>query len=180
MREIPLTQGKIAVVDNADYARVAAFKWHFNTGRAVRRDGDGSILMHRFILNPPSWMCVDHINNDKLDNRRANLRLASHSQNSMNAASRRRTAGFKGTNAESPCSWSVRIRGKYVRGRFHTAEEAAIAYDAAALRLFGDFACINGILPAHRAAAKRCLLTDAQAAAARAQLPAEFKFTEAA
>lgn len=103
--------------------------------------------MHRLIMAPPRHLFVDHINNDPLDNRRANLRLCTLQQNAMNAPGRGAVSGFKGV-------FLHRRSGRYyanitVDGRSHhlgsyvDPADAARAYDAAALAHFGEFAWIN-------------------------------------
>ncbi|MBV8278501.1 MAG: HNH endonuclease [Verrucomicrobia bacterium] len=104
--------------------------------------------MHRLIVNAPPGVQVDHVNGDGLDNRRANLRLASATQNAHNRKIRRdNTSGFKGVRFDqSSQRWDARItfQGKrYYLGLFVTAELAARTYDQAARRLFGDFARTN-------------------------------------
>lgn len=101
--------------------------------------------MHRLVLSGP---VVDHVNRSGLDNRRANLRAASRSQNAMNQASRANTSSrYKGVSWDKYArKWDVRIRakGRQLRlGRFTSELEAARAYDRAAIEHFGEFACIN-------------------------------------
>ena len=155
--EILLTRGFVAVVDDEDLDRVlAAGAWcahvpqHKRTAYAVRAharaSGRRSLLgLHNFITGLPF---VDHMNGDGLDNRRANLRSATKSQNAMN--SRRRsdnTSGFKGVSlTTSTGRWRALIviggRRRHL-GYFEHAADAARAYDRAALDLFGDFARLN-------------------------------------
>lgn len=156
--EIRLTQGKVAVLDDED-ADLAAHAWYANHigGRwyALRRDReDGRVrtpLLHREVWArahpgeplPPE---VDHRNGDGLDCRRENLRAATHADNGRNAPKRaHNTSGFKGVRRRAR-RWASYIR---VAGRFHhlgyhdTPEAAARAYDDAARRYFGAFACVN-------------------------------------
>ena len=90
---------------------------------------------------------VDHINRDKLDNRRSNLRLVTHTQNCVNASLRvTNTSGFKGVNFYRGKYWRAYIRVNYRHislGFFPTAEAAARAYDEAAREHFGEFAFLN-------------------------------------
>jgi hypothetical protein len=92
-RRIPLTQGRYAIVDPEDYKRLNEHKWHAikskNTFYATRRIHLGKnkwkhIKMHREILDPPDHLYVDHINHKGFDNRKANIRTATHRQNSYN------------------------------------------------------------------------------------------------
>lgn len=148
---IPLTRGLFARVDLADADRVRAVgKWTANRGKcafyAVNRKGSSATYLHRFLLSAEADQYVDHINQDTLDCRRSNLRLASQRQNNGN---RRKSAGctseFKGVSQRGT-RWQARIRtpDKQVHlGSFATAEQAARAYDVAALEHFGEFALIN-------------------------------------
>ena len=151
MKKIKLTQGKYALVDDEDYMRVNIFRWHLmSRGYAARDMGRKKILMHRFILGVVTNMYVDHINGDGLDNRKENLRFATQRQNLGN--SRRRVdnkTGFKGVHYyKRDCSYKATIkaagRNKHL-GYFKTAEEAALAYNRAAIEIFGEFAQINKV-----------------------------------
>jgi hypothetical protein len=90
MKKIRLPHGKYTIVDDDDFDNLNQYKWHVHTkGYAVRHgksdDGLGrTIRMHREILCAPEGLQVDHINRDKLDNRKNNLRLCNNSQNHMN------------------------------------------------------------------------------------------------
>ena len=148
-REIPLTRGRFALVDEADYDRVvAAGKWHvlLNGQRAygMRTTRVGgrkrNVYLHVFLTG---WSLTDHINGNGLDNRRANLRPATPAENARNQRIRRDgTSGFKGVGPRRG-KWRARISADGDRrnlGVFATPEEAARAYDAAARDLFGEFA----------------------------------------
>jgi hypothetical protein len=98
------------------------------------------ILMHRVIMNPPAHLEVDHINGNKLDNRRANLRVVSHAVNERSKPKRSdNTSGFKGvTWCKTRRAWYARAmfyRRTYFFGQFTTAEEAAEAHVAGVARL---------------------------------------------
>lgn len=81
MKQIPLTQGKFAIVDDEDFERVNAFKWQYHCdGYATSQKSK----MHRFILNAPKGMVVDHKNHDGLDNRKENIWICTNSQNQLN------------------------------------------------------------------------------------------------
>ncbi len=96
MKLIPLSQGKYAKVDDEDFEYLSQWKWYFNSGYAVR-GCEKRILMHRIILETPDNLLTDHINRDKLDNRRSNLRVATKSLNNFNTKIRKdNTSGVKG------------------------------------------------------------------------------------
>ena len=150
--EIPLTRGLVALVDDADYDAVVALgKWYaapdkntFYARRGYRRDGKvRHVQMHTLLTG---WGFVDHVNGDGLDNRRSNLRPADDSKNAMNrAVSSANTSGFKGVS-RNHLRWSAQIKldGRQIHlGTFDTTQEAALAYDEAALRLFAEFARVN-------------------------------------
>lgn len=154
MREIPLTQGKTALVDDGDFDLVSRFKWQAakapRTWYAHRVEYGGkrkkTESMHRLILDAPLGMLVDHINGNGLDNRRDNLRLATKGQNNYNTRLRRDNAtGYKGVKRNC-LRWVARIRidRRLIHlGSFSTKEDAARAYDSAARRHFGEFAKLN-------------------------------------
>jgi hypothetical protein len=150
---VPLTKGAFAVIDPVDAERVLAFSWNLSsTGYAHRSGGRGS--MHRFILDaPPGWE-VDHVNGDTLDNRRSNLRLATHSENMRNSRlSSRNTSGFRGIYRQSDTyRWVARVRVRGAThhiGSFATREEAAAARDRLAQELHGKFVRLNAISQEH-------------------------------
>lgn len=167
MKWIPLTKGRRVLVDDEDYEELARYKWCFNAGSAVRgirpRNEDGSrgkhktVLMHRQILNlldGNPTVQVDHINGDRLDNRKSNLRICNNLMNSFNRpATRKSTSGYKGVFLEKRRKirpWIAEIRGGGVRkyvGAFDTAEEAALAYNQAAVEIHGEFARLNHLSP---------------------------------
>ncbi len=153
MKEIPLTQDKVALVDDEDFELINQHKWyavqHGNTWYAYRKNRERkSVLMHRQIAQPAEGMSIDHRDGNGLRNCRANLRECTHKQNMQN---RRKTAVgkaiYKGV-AFKNSKWQARIQagGVYaVLGVFATPEEAARAYDMAARQKYGEFASLNGV-----------------------------------
>lgn len=153
MRQVPLSRGMSALVDDADYDRVMAMgRWCADPGgttfyarKNLYQPGRKltSLLMHAFLTG---WSRVDHINGNGLDNRRANLRPATHAQNMRNKPMyRNNRSGFKGVYRRKN-RWCAQIKheGKLRHlGSFAAAEEAARAYDIAARELFGEFARPN-------------------------------------
>jgi len=161
MKEIQLTQGKIAIVDDEDFERVSARRWfavkYANYGgekflaltNIKKADGKWTnISLHRFIMNPPIGVEVDHINKDTLDNQKANLRLASRSQNARNRSMfSNNKSGFKGVyfckRIQRFIAQIICNKKRYKLGHFHTAIDAAKAYNDAAIKFHGEFASLN-------------------------------------
>lgn len=153
---VPLTQGQFACVDWDDALRLEKFNWcaqwdsRMQSFYAVRNDySDGGrqnlLGMHRAVMNPGKDIYVDHINNpETLDNRRANLRLATPAQNQANQRLRKTNkTGMKGTYFDKrDGTWfsSIRVNGKckYL-GRFPDAESAHKAFLAHAPSVRGEF-----------------------------------------
>ncbi len=159
VKHVPLTRGYVAIVDADDYERIAPFKWKSliattGTVYACRRWRDGETkktryeYMHRFILDAPPGMEVDHRNGVGLDNRKENLRLATHQENMRNRRiHKNNTSGYKGVFwSDRDKRWIARIKlnGKAIYlGSHGTAEEAHVAYCSAALRYYGTFARVS-------------------------------------
>ncbi len=151
---VPLSQGKFAIIDAVDAERILPYKWHCSLGYAVRNrrkpDGPGApiIRMHRVINDTPDGMETDHVDGDRLNNRRSNLRSVTMSQNSCNSRTyASNTSGYRGVSwAKREKRWTAQIwlnqKHRHV-GYFATAEEAARARDAAALEVHGEFAILN-------------------------------------
>jgi hypothetical protein len=152
--EIQLTQGKTTVIDDEDFGRISQHKWHAKLcnkryWRVYASDAEHT-AMHRLIMNAPEGMFVDHINRDTLDNRKSNLRICSRSQNQHNQGVWSGRQGHKTSKYKGVCvsgnRWRAQIgdNGKRVRiGYFAVEIDAARAYDAAALKLYGEYACLN-------------------------------------
>ncbi len=153
MKEIKLTQNKVAIVDDKDFEFLNKWKWCCSHGYAVKKSkmSDGSYnqtRMHRLIALPYDGEYTDHINQNKLDNRSENLRTCSKSNNSRNRGKQRNnTSGYKGVVYHgSSKKWRAQIitDNKYRNlGHYVTKREAALAYNAAAIVLHGEFACLN-------------------------------------
>jgi len=153
--EIPLTRRAVALIDAADYELVRPYKWHLQVtkhGHRYARTAIGTcgvLLMHRLIVAAPTDVMVDHRDGDGLNNRRFNLREASHSQNLMNQRRTRRPAasGITGVYFDKVSAqwWSyIRVDGRSVRlGYFPTKVDAASARRAAELKHYGEFAPVR-------------------------------------
>lgn len=156
--EIKLTQGMVAIVDIEDYEYVSKFNWgasHNGWGvwYAVRRPPKGErgrIRLHRFILNAPDDMFVDHINGNGLDCRKSNLRLCTNAENGRNSKIPiTNLSGYKGVcwhKATQKWIVQINVNGKRTHiGLFENKLDAAIAYNDAAVRYYGEFAKLNNI-----------------------------------
>lgn len=162
MKLIALTKGYFARVDDQDYERLSHMKWRATLSKP-RKDGTRrvyaitsesrqngkkpNVLMHRVILGLHGGD-TDHENGDTLDNQRSNLRAATHSQNVANAPKRSGcTSRFKGVSwHKGRRKWEARIRALGIQshlGMFRREENAATAYNFAAVEAFGEFALLN-------------------------------------
>jgi len=155
-KKIPLTQGKFAIVDNEDHEWLSQWGWYYSrtgkTGYAKRnvwlKGKRTQLFMHRLILDPAKDILTDHVNGNSLDNRRENLRECSRKENARNSHRyKRNTSGYMGASFHKGCrKWRAHIvvDGKQLhQGYFDDLEQAAHAYDAAALELHGEFATLN-------------------------------------
>lgn len=164
MKKIPLTQGKYALVDDQDYEFLSQWKWHavkymrnqtiefWYARRSSPRPNKITIHMHREVLLRAGFsdfpQC-DHIDSDGLNNQRHNLRPATVNQNGCNRIKRNGCSSrFKGVHwhKSKGVGWMATIfhEGKLnYLGTFENETEAAKAYDAAAIRIFGQFAKLN-------------------------------------
>lgn len=165
MKEIQLTHGQVALVDDVDFEWLNQRKWWALWSRqtksyyAVRcvyhpsTQKTETVRMHRQILGlvKGDKMYGDHINRDTLDNQRSNLRVATRSENQRNRGLQsNNTSGYRGVWYFAKCRrWQsyIKVHGKRRHlGLFLTAEEAALAYNRAAVELHGEFAVLN-VLP---------------------------------
>lgn len=145
MKEIKTKHGYIILVDDEDFEELSKYKWSIDKdGYAYRFGGK----MHRLIIRPPANMEIDHINGNRIDNRKSNLRVCTHAQNQCNKSTIGiNTSGFKGVAWREDChKWRAKIKfcGTPINiGHFDNPIDAAIAYDKKALELFGEFAKLN-------------------------------------
>lgn len=161
VRQVPLTRGMFAIVDDDDYATASAVRWYASPRHGLwyarGRLGGKRVQLHRLIIGAPDGVMVDHVNGDSLDCRRSNLRLASVQENSRNSRGRGSVSGFKGVkraaSRRNPWRAYIEMDCRFVHiGMFSDRESAARAYDAKARELFGEFARLNFPVPAGRAA----------------------------
>jgi hypothetical protein len=168
MREIQLTQGKVALVSDKDYKYLIQWKWHarrskhdktYYASRGTCMKGKKGVLsMHRVVMNAQKGQMVDHIDRNGLNNQRENLRFCTHGQNRVNAFTSTpktskyvgvhlSTQGKKGKSYIYTC-WvaSITKDNKFQRiGNYKTEDEAALAYNIKAIEYFGEFANVNKV-----------------------------------
>lgn len=157
--ELPLTNGLVTLVDAEDYQWLSGFKWYakkrvrkgaepcYYAARSVWHNGRSrTVRMHRLIMGAKGKKDVDHRNGNGLDNRKENLRLCTRAENTRAShVGRGGNNPYKGVTYDGSLTfkpWSANIvadRRRTFLGNFHTAEEAAVAYDLAAIELHGDF-----------------------------------------
>jgi len=159
MKEISLTQGKVARVSDHRYEWLMQWKWTafsghsglWYAGRHIGgRKNSKRLAMHREILNAPDGRFVDHIDGNGLNNVDENLRLCTRTDNNRNRIVRKDSStGFKGVSYHAnklfkPYEASIGVGDKKkFLGYFHTPEEAARAYDVVAREYHGDYAKTN-------------------------------------
>ena len=143
-----------AIIDDEDFELVNKYTWSIGTYGYARRNiyiskgKTTAISMHRLIMNAQKGQMVDHINGDKLDNRKSNLRFCNKAKNAMNCkVHKHNTSGYKGVawhkQAKKWRAYIVLNDKQKSLGVFNSKEEAALAYNKAAIELFGEFAKVN-------------------------------------
>ena len=160
MKKIPLTQGKVAIIDDEDFEKISMYPWHASKKPKDRtwyatahvRMGErpkAFIRMHRFILgeyNPK--VLIDHKDRNGLNNQKSNLRRATISQNRVNSGKQTRNKGkYKGVYPQGP-KWRARLRAGGVDvyiGTFNSEDEAARAYNKDVAVRYGEFAVLNKV-----------------------------------
>ena len=162
LRTIELTKGYVTLVDDEDYEWLSEHKWYVsnysknNTQYAKRNtkkcesEKQRTMRMHRLIMNCSLDMMVDHIDGNGLNNQRSNLRLATRSENGRNQGiSRANTSGYKGVSFNIRDSmWCAYIVINGIKKHICSTNnviESAVAYNKAALEMFGEFAKLNVI-----------------------------------
>jgi hypothetical protein len=157
MKEVSLTRGMVALIDDADAELVEAFNWRAEKGTATfyaRKTGPRperiQTSMHRLILGLERGdrLCCDHIDGNGLNNQRHNLRVATYKQNAANrTASRNALSHYNGVTLDKRVGkWRAQIQsgGKSIwLGQFATELQAAEAYDLAAVKVHGEYAKLN-------------------------------------
>jgi len=159
MKEIPLTQGKVALVDDEDYDYLMQWKWHahkhrltYYAARSVRQYKGGSqrlLMMHRVIMQPQGEMQVDHIDHRGLNNQRSNMRICTSHQNKMNMQKHKGNSKYIGVTSfqdgnKHRIIAQIRVDGiLHFLGDYTNEEDAAHAYDKSAIEFRGEFANLN-------------------------------------
>jgi hypothetical protein len=154
VKEIPLTKGLFAQVDDEDFERISRYKWYaskqYECYYALRYSGDyrkrQTQSMHRDILQTEdSHIIVDHKDGNSLNNQKSNLRICSHAENirNRNRKEKRNTSGYRGVCWHKRANkWvaSIKVDGKRIHlGCFDDIKEAAESYNSAAKLHFGEF-----------------------------------------
>lgn len=152
MKEIILSKNKgITLVDDENYEWLNKYKWYLDdVGYARSTIKSKNKRIHRLIMNEPKDMEIDHIDGNRLNNQKNNLRIVTRSQNNMNRLKVENcTSKFKGVcwNKRDKI-WFAQIKinkKRFYLGNFKIEEEAAGAYNKAAIELFGEYACLNEV-----------------------------------
>jgi hypothetical protein len=141
---VMLTKGAVAIIDESDIPLVGRHSWHLSNGYAVTKCSARTIYMHRLLLKPPPELEVDHIDGDRLNNRRLNLRLADDVQQRANQIARPGSRSrYRGVTWDATGKkWAARLGSRWL-GSYMTEEEAALAFDRAALATWGEYASLN-------------------------------------
>lgn len=157
-KELVLSQGLVAIVDDWQYERASQWKWHAQRGKgtwyAARSEWHPphkkKIYLHAFLTSAPHGSKVDHIDGNGLNCTDHNLRVCSNAQNMRNRGKNsNNTSGFKGVkhnkgSKQNPWQAEIWVDGECAYlGTYRTAEEAAAAYDRAAIAMHGEFAKLN-------------------------------------
>jgi len=155
MAAIPLTKNQVAIVDEKEFEYLAKFKWYCSTkGYAVRDiviNGKKKCQwMHRIVSGAVCGVQVDHINHNKLDNRKENLRFCNNQKNHFNSPPQKGgSSKYKGVHWDSKSKkWRAQIHlgdRKKSLGSFKDEEDAALAYNEGAKKYFSEFAHLNKI-----------------------------------
>ena len=159
MKEIKLTQGQVALIDDDDFDYLNQWSWyaskHRNSFRAMRKDiGGKTIFMHRVIMNTPLDLQVDHKDHDTLNNQKFNLRNCTSSQNQQNRTSKYGSSIYRGVfwyKRDRKWAARIKVKDKYGwesrihLGHFKNEKDAALAYNIVAIKYHGEFAYLNQI-----------------------------------
>lgn len=150
-KKIPLTQNRFTIVDNEDYHKLIKYNWCVSSGYATRgTNSNGHFKMHRVIMNAKNNEEIDHIDGNRLNNQKSNLRIVTRTQNQMNRKLQKNNkSGYKGVSwCSKSKKWLSQIRinthTKFL-GYFVNKNKAAVVYNEAAMKYFGEFCNINKV-----------------------------------
>lgn len=156
MKRIKLTQGKVALVDDADYKWLNRWRWYARKGRSSfyvtrsigNRPNNTMMQMHRIIMKAKKGQEIDHRDGNGLNNQKSNLRFCTHGQNKMNCVKKVNSSSkYKGVYWHQPSGkWIARInlnKKRFHLGSFDSEYKAACVYDEKAKELFKEFAKPN-------------------------------------
>lgn len=160
MIKLTASSGETFIIDREDYDKIKDLKWtsyssyrkskKYLRSHTFKNGVNKTHLLHRIVTDAPKGMEVDHINGDTFDNRKANLRVCTHAENVRNSKpNNRNTSGYKGVRFyKRNKKWGAAIRSNEKRlflGLHSTKEDAARAYNLAAIKYFGDYAWLNKV-----------------------------------
>lgn len=152
MKQINLTQGEVAIVDDDDYDRLSKYKWRLQKNHNCKYAMSGkypqTLYMHHLILCAVPGKIIDHVDNNGLNNQKLNLRYCTHAQNMRNRSKYTISSSrYKGVSlVKSTHKWeaSIRLDGKKLHlGQYESEEEASVVYDDASRKLHGQFSKTN-------------------------------------
>lgn len=155
-KELVLSNGSITLVDDEDFEKASKYSWYFHKGGYAARSGTKpkdphTIFLHHFVTGTDYKYVVDHINGNRLDNRKENLRVVTQQQNSFNrpANKNKESSKYKGVHRSKEKNlWLAIIklnRKPNHLGYFNSEIDAAIAYNENAKILFGEYARLNDV-----------------------------------
>lgn len=144
MKTIKLTQGRFAIVDDADFELISSHKWYFDSGYATRRikteKSNKAFRMHQQIIGLKDNLVIDHLNGNGLDNRRNNLRFATRSENAHN---RKNLKSYYWDKKKNKFICRIRLNGKtHNIGRFEKEQDA--------IQACNEFRIKEGLIPSER------------------------------
>lgn len=158
MQQVKTAQGDTILIDDCDYALVSSLNWTTVKRRNLKyaithirsESGFKQVYLHRFLLDPPKGMYIDHIDSNGLNNTRTNIRICTPSENSKNARKlSEKSSIYKGVSKWTRVKrYAARIRynGRdQWLGFFDTERDAALAYNSAAIQYYGEFARLNNV-----------------------------------
>jgi hypothetical protein len=143
----------VTLIDEEDYEKIKDYKWYLNgkgyvVATAYINGERHKLRLQRFLMNAPDGFVVDHINRNKLDNRKENLRICTYGENTRNRSNHKGTSSkYKGVSFKKDRgTWRAHLKSygiTYLDKTFKNEEDAAKAYDKVAKEIYGEFAALN-------------------------------------